>query len=1093
MTHYNAFISYNHNPRDIRIASMLQSQLENFKIPAGVKSSAGISKIERVFLDKGELEVAGDLNKVICDALENTDWLIVICSPESRKSIWVQREIEYFLRNHTLDNILTVITDGEPFDVLPEILLDGDREPLSCDYRQPGRTARNIELPRLAAAMIGCRYDDLVQRQRHYRMRRLTIAASAAAVLMLCAITYLIWSNNQIRTSLNTSLREQSLNLSNQSEQALSSGDRISALRYALDALPSEGKTRPVVPEAVFALSRAMNLYKSVDSLEKYAVRRYPSNGHRHVRLETASWKDRTFMSELYNNGRFVLWDADTGKELMADYSSGLMEDGTRVQNLCFISSGNLILVTENSIRVIDPFTEKELSNFSIGGEYFKLYDFSMFRTRCDDLLVRDGVLWIPVATVADNEEYSDLKIRHNSLAVVDLISRFAGDSYDGDQMVLYIRKNEVSDISFRIVGINIKSGKVIAEAPAPRRPVKMCVSPDGKHIACCYTDIYDLGDESGDDSVIVMKTDDLSVTGSIKCAFAADCTFDSMNHLIIGGFDEKPEKGDSSNYGSLDYTSNGSRVIYTFTKDRNLILTCYDTATNEELWRKEKSINTGGFPKTFYTEGDVMFSNAVFCNVGNTLLITGSDGKELAYLHTLSNIVDQSCGKAFMASVLDDGRIMSWTYDDDGKLFSITGSKMLLGPVVDCTEAGGYTFTLSTDSESNTFREILTQYVEKGIDSKWEAYEYGGSSDPEEESELIDADHYKDSFVEIRRGRSGYEIVVRDVSSGKILRDINTAAPSPREDSTDGSQVTQFRYSGQDREKGKVYFLDNNNFLELRLLSVDLETGKETEIPLTMVSETETKAERKLPSLYEILQPIDLYSDYAGMAGIFSLDSKNIYYAAMEAVENESQDSFQYHVVVLKVDPGTGETSVSSIKDPADDFDNALYANTRLNAACGRLIVYENSGMTSYDLSGKKIWTGEDLTYEPVGFTCADDGTVVALEKDGSEAILHIYSSRDGSETAVESLGSVNLLSHEKMDCMDMSDQEKMITAGDDAYLADSRTWDLRTVISDNYIAFSPETGQFMLGDVEAKETGHAPYRTLEDMIAEAGEMLED
>ena len=93
MTHYNAFISYNHNPRDIMIASMLQSQLENFKIPAGVKSSAGISKIERVFLDKGELEVAGDLNKVICDALENTDWLIVICSPESRKSIWVQREI----------------------------------------------------------------------------------------------------------------------------------------------------------------------------------------------------------------------------------------------------------------------------------------------------------------------------------------------------------------------------------------------------------------------------------------------------------------------------------------------------------------------------------------------------------------------------------------------------------------------------------------------------------------------------------------------------------------------------------------------------------------------------------------------------------------------------------------------------------------------------------------------------------------------------------------------------------------------------------------------------------------------------------------
>ena len=211
--HYNAFISYNHNPRDNRIASILQSQLENYRIPKEIRASTVMAKIERVFLDKGELEVAGDLNKVICDALENTDYLIVICSPESKQSIWVKREIEYFLRNHSIDNILTVITAGEPFDVLPEILfheesdsneIDAEtegkpellREPLSCDYRLPPRVARNVELPRLVAALIGCKYDDLVQRQRHYKMRRITIALSAAFVILLSAITYLIWSND---------------------------------------------------------------------------------------------------------------------------------------------------------------------------------------------------------------------------------------------------------------------------------------------------------------------------------------------------------------------------------------------------------------------------------------------------------------------------------------------------------------------------------------------------------------------------------------------------------------------------------------------------------------------------------------------------------------------------------------------------------------------------------------------------------------------------------------------------------------------------------------------------------------------------------
>ena len=142
MTHYNAFISYNHNPRDNKIVATLQRQLENYRIPKEIRASTGVAKIERVFLDKGELEVAGDLNKVICDALENTDYLIVICSPESKKSIWVQREIEYFLRNHSIDNILTVITAGEPNDVLPEILFHGEPKRTSFLRLPPSAACR---------------------------------------------------------------------------------------------------------------------------------------------------------------------------------------------------------------------------------------------------------------------------------------------------------------------------------------------------------------------------------------------------------------------------------------------------------------------------------------------------------------------------------------------------------------------------------------------------------------------------------------------------------------------------------------------------------------------------------------------------------------------------------------------------------------------------------------------------------------------------------------------------------------------------------------------------------------------------------------
>ena len=172
MTHYNAFISYNHNPRDNKIVATLQRQLENYRIPKEIRASTGVAKIERVFLDKGELEVAGDLNKVICDALENTDYLIVICSPESKKSIWVQREIEYFLRNHSIDNILTVITAGEPNDVLPEILFHGEPGALSQEESAsdgPARPAPETEEnPETEGPTTGCGGSPLLCRLRSW-------------------------------------------------------------------------------------------------------------------------------------------------------------------------------------------------------------------------------------------------------------------------------------------------------------------------------------------------------------------------------------------------------------------------------------------------------------------------------------------------------------------------------------------------------------------------------------------------------------------------------------------------------------------------------------------------------------------------------------------------------------------------------------------------------------------------------------------------------------------------------------------------------------------------------------------------------------
>ena len=276
--HYNAFISYRHAEVDSRIAEEVQTRLERYRLPAAVQKRTGIRRIDRIFRDKSELPLTSDLNDDILAALRDADFLILICSPRTRESLWVAKEVETFLGMKGHERILTVIAEGDPEDVVPQILKektvetvteDGEKvravvpiEPLSTDYRIGIRRARRIELPRLVAAIVGCRYDELIQRRRQY-LRRLYAAGAAAA---MCAVGYLVWSNLQIRDALNASLISQSRYLAEESGTALKSGDRMLAVQLALKALPDAEQKRPVTAEAEYALTRGLDLYSAAES-----------------------------------------------------------------------------------------------------------------------------------------------------------------------------------------------------------------------------------------------------------------------------------------------------------------------------------------------------------------------------------------------------------------------------------------------------------------------------------------------------------------------------------------------------------------------------------------------------------------------------------------------------------------------------------------------------------------------------------------------------------------------------------------------------------------------------------------------------------
>lgn len=196
---YRLFISYSH--RDRKWARWLHRALESYRAPAGLKEkveSAGgqWARISPVFRDREELPSGASLSDAVTAALEQSENLVVICSPASASSRWVNEEILTFKRLGRSDRIFCFIVDGEPGSggedecYAPALLhqwIDGElsevpAEPLGADARSEG-DGRTLAKLKLVAGIQQVGLDDLRQRELHRRNRRLVwIAAGSLAI-----------------------------------------------------------------------------------------------------------------------------------------------------------------------------------------------------------------------------------------------------------------------------------------------------------------------------------------------------------------------------------------------------------------------------------------------------------------------------------------------------------------------------------------------------------------------------------------------------------------------------------------------------------------------------------------------------------------------------------------------------------------------------------------------------------------------------------------------------------------------------------------------------------------------------------------------
>ena len=382
--HYNAFISYRHSPEDIKVAEAVQRGLEHFHIPAKIKKDTGIRRIDRIFRDKDELPITSDLTDTIANALAHSDYLIVICSTNTKDSAWVPREIEFFLRNHTKKQIFTVLVNGDPMDVIPQELQYEDRvvtdnlgnqqivrmpiEPLSCDYRMSIIKAEKTELPRLASGLIGCSYDELMNRRRQYLMRRVMIGCAASFSVLLAFTLYTLYSYRTIQKNYLESLRNQSKYLANEAEELLENEQRITALQLVLEALPKdEDDKRPVTAEAIRALTEGTLAYESYNGINIHASWNYiMPNSIMDFKVSPDSSTIAIYDSE----NILGVWNTSSHEQVL--YLDKL---GDRIKGMNYLSDKSLVFWSDDKMVCYDTSSGDKKWENSLKDYYFLSQD----------------------------------------------------------------------------------------------------------------------------------------------------------------------------------------------------------------------------------------------------------------------------------------------------------------------------------------------------------------------------------------------------------------------------------------------------------------------------------------------------------------------------------------------------------------------------------------------------------------------------------------------------------------------------------------------------------------------------------------------
>lgn len=391
---YYAFISYKRE--DKKEAKRLQHALEYYRLPNHLRQeNPGLPEYVRpVFRDMTDLEV-GELSAQIHAGLEQSHFLVVVCSPRAAASKWVNDEVEYFISLGKQDKIIPYIIEGVPHASNPNeecyppalLRLSKEKELLGANINEVGKDSATI---RVVSRMFNIRFDTLYLRYEREQRRKRWMWIGGSILIALLGLSiggYFVRQNSKLKIS-------QSHFIAEKAEQLTKEGDVFLAMRLLLSRTQSD----LLIPEIEYGLRKAYStleegvapvskigtpfgnedLYNINVVITKDGSRCVYSkdkklmvvSSHNGKMIFEKTWNENIYNLKLCNDDKFIVISDASGKAYVLDSSDGkilytfvvgdtIVEDITISDNsdIIAICSGNRLKVWNYNGRLLQSFS----------------------------------------------------------------------------------------------------------------------------------------------------------------------------------------------------------------------------------------------------------------------------------------------------------------------------------------------------------------------------------------------------------------------------------------------------------------------------------------------------------------------------------------------------------------------------------------------------------------------------------------------------------------------------------------------------------------------------------------------------------------